>query len=66
MKPAIITAMTTLVALGTISLAASASAEIRLGASVSATGTGGLFGRPGGQNHRNACRPGQRSWRHQR
>lgn len=46
MKPAITTAMTTLVALGIISLAASASAEIRLGASVSATGPAAFLGDP--------------------
>ena len=46
MKPAITTAMTTLVALGTISLAATASAEIRLGASVSATGPAAFLGDP--------------------
>nr|WP_321456570.1 ABC transporter substrate-binding protein [uncultured Cohaesibacter sp.] len=46
MKFAITTAMTTLVAFGTISLAAPASAEIRLGASVSATGPAAFLGDP--------------------
>ena len=46
MKTALTTAMTTLVALGAISLSAPASAEIRLGASVSATGPAAFLGDP--------------------